>query len=210
MDQQKKSDESLDNQLVENEQDVQEMGEIDIEPKRKFQISKDPLYSGVMNSNSAGGGKKILILLSLAVAILFAVSFYFLKGKSTVKPQSSPSPSPQIEITFDSSPSPTPVLTSTPSFSRSKYIIRVLNGTDKIGLAGSTSARLKELGYSIDKTGNASTSAQTLIRVKSGLSDLLKQLIKDLSPDFAALEDKTLLKDEDSASAEVILGKDRL
>jgi hypothetical protein len=99
-------------------------------------------------------------------------------------------------------PEPTPE-----AVDRSKFKIRVLNGTTKTGLAASVSAKLKDLGYQTDKVGNATNSAfqTTLVRVKQSSTGLLDQLIRDVAPDFSAAS-STELKDSDSADGEVILG----
>ena len=99
-------------------------------------------------------------------------------------------------------PTPTP-----PSIDRSKVKIRILNGTSTSGLAASAAASLKELGYSVSRTGNATNSAflRTIIRTKTAGADLAQALIHDLASKFDATSEATL-KDSDSDDAEIILG----
>lgn len=112
-----------------------------------------------------------------------------------------------------STPAPTQAATPTPSptpqaIDRSKFKLRVLNGTSKAGLAGTTADKLKALGYQIDKTGNATNSAflRTIIRAKSGDTQLIDQLVKDLSANSLDASSSGSLKDSDSSDAEIIIG----
>jgi hypothetical protein len=152
------------------------------------------------NKKSSGVSKVLVILVGLVVLALIAVSAYLLRGQFS-QSSSSASPSPASVVVEESTPTPSP------SFDRSKYSVRVLNGTSKSGLASTVSAKLKDLGYTADKTGNATNSAtpRTLVRVKADSADLLAQLIKDLSPDYDASSGASL-KDADTVDAEVVIG----
>lgn len=148
-----------------------------------------------------GASKPLLLLLGLIVLLTIGATGYLLKDKFT-SPEPTPTPEQSGKLeTPITQPSPTP------SFDRSKYTLRILNGTKTSGLAASVSATLKDLGYGVDKTGNATNSAftTTRIRLKGDISGLLEQLIKDLSPDYDAKE-STPLKDSDSVDVEIILG----
>ena len=152
------------------------------------------------NKKSSGVSKIVVIIVGLIVLALIGVSGYLLRGQFT---QTSAQPSPTPSETVVSEPSPSP----SPDFDRAKYTVRVLNGTKQSGLAGTISAKLVELGYTAGKTGNATSSAiaRTFVRVKPDLTDLLDQLIKDLSPDYDASAGAEL-KDSDTVDAEVVLG----
>lgn len=141
----------------------------------------------------------VLILILIGIGVIGA-TIYLLKGQFINNGSSAPSPSPVSE-TLPPSPSPSPEI------NRVAFKVRVLNGTTKSGLAASVSAKLKNLGYKQDKTANATNSAflQTIVRSKTSSSSVSAQLIKDLSPDYDAL-DQTSLKDNDPADFEVILG----
>ena len=172
----------------------------EVREPRSFQ----PPTSGVYSKNR-GSGKGVIVALALVVLLIIGGAAYFLRGQlSGSKPSPSPSSESEIESPlFEPSSSPES------SIDRSDYKIRVLNGTKTAGLAASVSAKLKELGYEIEKTGNATNSAftKTIIRVKKDIDDLLQQLIKDISADFKA-EKGIDLKESDAADAEIILGAD--
>ncbi len=159
------------------------------------------LYSSAPKSSTTNK-LHLFILILIGIGVIGA-TVYLLKG--TFSLSESPSPTPSIESSVvTSSPAPSP---SSEAFARSDFKIRVLNGTSKSGLAASVSAKLKEQGYQVERTGNATNSAftKTQILVKEGVSGLLDQLIKDLIPDFNAVSAGNL-KESDPADAEIILG----
>lgn len=157
--------------------------------------------TGIYNDRPRGSSKMMMLILAVIVLVVIGASAYFLRGKITGSSEPSPSPLEEISVT-ESTPAPTPS-----GLDRSKLTIRVLNGTNKAGLAASVSAKLKDLGYKIEKTGNATNSAfpRTLVRVKGDVTDLIAQLVKDLAPDYDASEGAKL-KGSDTADGEVILG----
>lgn len=168
-------------------------------------FGQNPLYA---NRDSAPkkkrGGKLFLLLVLLLLGILVVGGGVLVLKHKLALPflaASQPSPTPEPTIA-EQTPEPTP--TPTP-LDRSKFKVRVLNGTGKTGLAASVSGKLKDLGYQIDKTGNASDTTQTTIKVKKDEADLLNQLITDLSPDYSATGSATLSAN-DAADAEVTLG----
>lgn len=154
-------------------------------------------------------GKSKNLLLQLAVlsviglsvigGTVYALKMQF-KGMGTA-----PSPSPSLEASI---PSPTPSPSPEVSIDRSAYKVRVLNGTSTSGLAATVMAKLKELGYQTDRTGNATNSAftQTQIRIKPSAIDVVAQLIRDLAPDRKAASSSSALKASDAADIEIILG----
>lgn len=154
-------------------------------------------------------GKSKNLLLQLAVlsviglsvigGTVYALKMQF-KGMNT-----DPSPSPSLEASI---PSPTPSPSPEVSIDRSAYKVRVLNGTSTSGLAATVMAKLKELGYQTDRTGNATNSAftQTQIRIKPSAIDVVAQLIRDLAPDRKAASSSSALKASDAADIEIILG----
>lgn len=160
------------------------------------------IYASQPHSRSA---KKIPIFLGIAIIILvLGASLYFLRARPENQSEATPSP------TFESTPNQELTLSPQPatSFERSKLSLRVLNGTKLNGLAASTSAKLKDLGYKIERTGNATNSAflKTIVRVKPDLDKLLENLLQDLSAlDFEGEEGPQLNKD-DTSDGEIILG----
>lgn len=143
--------------------------------------------------------KTLFLVVGIIVLVLIGGSAFLLRGKFQKPPVEEPK-EPAVQIS-------SPPVTPEPSFDRSKFTVRVLNGTKKTGLAASVSAKLKELGYKTEKEGNATSSAilRTEVRVKEEATGLLEQLIKDLSPDFDATSG-ALLKASDVIDGEVILG----
>lgn len=173
----------------------EEMTEQEIRPVNKFFGA--PGNGNVPQDNSSVS-KALLILVGVVILLLIGTSIYLLRNKFTgSKEEEKPT---TIEI---SSPSPYP----TPQFDRSKFTLRILNGTKTSGLAASVSAKLKNLGYKTSKEGNATSSAfkRTEVRVKETSQGLLEQLIKDLMPDYDATTGANL-KDIDEVDGEVILG----
>lgn len=173
------------------------------EPKRMFHSPS----TGVHVDERRGGSKLKPIILILIVLLLLGVGGYFAKQQFFAE-KSEP-----LEVTettsLDNNLEVTPIETPipTPTVDRSEYTVRILNGTKTSGLAASASAKLKELGFQVEKTGNATNSAflKTVVRVKEGESNLLSILLKDLMPDFTA-EEGPVLKQSDTSDAEVILG----
>jgi len=151
-------------------------------------------------SSEDGISKPALVITIIVVLAILAGGGFFLKTRID-KITATPSPTPFVEAPVESAPTPEP----TPEFDRSKYTLRILNGTKTAGLAASVSAKLKDLGYSVAKTGNASTSAETTIKVKEDATGLFEQLAQDLSADFKAVAGDAL-KDSDDVDAEVTLG----
>lgn len=142
----------------------------------------------------------VLVLILIGLGVIGA-TVYLLKGQFKDNGDLQTSPSPSAEAL--SSPLPSP----SPEPNRSDFKVRVLNGTGKTGLAKTVSDKLKDLGYQQEKTANATNSAflQTVVRSKTSSASVSAQLIRDLSPDYDAL-DQTSLKDNDPADFEVILG----
>ncbi len=153
-----------------------------------------------------GKSKNLLLqLVVLAVIALAVIGGTVYALKKQFKGVETAAPSPSLEAAL---PSPTPSPSPEIKIDRSKYKIRVLNGTSTSGLAASVSAKLKELGYQTDKTGNATNSAftQTQVKAKNNLPDLIKILISDLKYKFDAVSSSAALTASDSADAEIIIG----
>jgi hypothetical protein len=180
-----------------------------VTPQRPKSFNMEPSFnsnfpqSGVYTSRGGGGKKGSLLALVLIALLVIGGSIYLLKSRLN---KTAASPEPTLTTVTEELSTPTP--TPTPSLDRSKYKIRVLNGTSTSGLAASVSGKLKDLGYQIDRTGNATNSAftKTVIQAKSGLAELIEALIADLAPSYSASAGGTL-KDADAADAEVIIGK---
>lgn len=147
----------------------------------------------------------LILLIALGLAVTASI-FFLLKGGRLNSNNFTPTPKPK-EGSLISTPSPMP--TPTPiSLDRSRVKLRVLNGSGKTGLAATVSSKLQGLGYTIEKTGNASNSAfeRTLVRIKQASSSALYNLlVKDLSYQFQATSGENL-KNSDTVDSEIILG----
>lgn len=184
------------NDQQEENPDGDEIKRVDTE--HSFQVPT----SGVYEKGKGGVSKILMLIIMVAVLVLLGFLGFLLKDKFTTR-EETPKPTPTPAGFFEE-PQITP---ASEALKRSKYTLRVLNGTKTSGLAASVSGKLKDLGYIIDKTGNATNSAfpQTLVRVKGDTADLIKQLTADLSPNFEA-EESVKLEDSDTVDVEIILG----
>src|SRR3989344_1285926 len=88
------------------------------------------------NKKSSGVSKIVVIIVGVIVLALIGVSGYLLRGQFT-QTSSQPSPAPSTTVVIKE-PSPSPTL----DFDRAKYTVRVLNGTNQSGLAGTISEKL--------------------------------------------------------------------
>lgn len=123
-------------------------------------------------------------------------------AKPTASPTSKPTTSPTAEPTVN------PVDKST-GLDRSKLTIEVQNGSGVVGAAKKAADILKELGYVISSTGNADNYDYTnvTIQVKSGKSNFLSLLKKDLGSSYTVGTASADLTATSSADALVIVGK---
>lgn len=105
-------------------------------------------------------------------------------------------------------PTETPTPTPTIAIDRSKFKVRVLNGTPKTGAAGVLADKLKEKGWTIDKTGNATSSAIARSTIRGKLDDdaAMKLLMTDVT-DYEASISSDILKTSDKADLEFVIGK---
>jgi hypothetical protein len=168
-------------------------------------FGQSPLYANRDASPKPKKSRKLYFILLLLIGLLVIGGAVLVLKHKIQLPflAAKPTPTPE-ETVVEASPSPSP----TPeAIDRTKYKIRILNGTAKAGFAASTAAQLKELGYQTEKTGNATNSAfaRTTIQVKKDTDGLLDQLVTDLSKDFDATGTPTL-KSSDTVDGEVILG----
>jgi hypothetical protein len=164
----------------------------------------------------------ILLLVVLGVGAAQFISSRSKGGKGAVptpivfsEPTSTPTPtlgltpSPSdTETTPSVSPAASSSVDKATGLDRSKLTIDVLNGSGISGLAGTTSDKLKDLGYTIGTVGNASSSNydKTVISVKAANKAYLALLKKDLSADYTI--GTTSATFSGTADAQVIVGKE--
>lgn len=148
---------------------------------------------------------KLVVLLPIIILVLVFGGAIFYRDKLLAKFMSVTNPPKQVavEVTPTPSPTPTPV-----TVDRSKFTVRVLNGTPTTGAAGVLADKLKAKGWLIDRTGNATSSAilESFIRGKPGTDDAIKTLLADVS-DYAAASSSSSLKSTDKADLEFVIGK---
>ncbi len=168
-------------------------------------------YSGP-EAPSSGGSKKVHIIyisiITLLLLLLGVSSFYSFKNLSlfagtkedTTLQTAVVAKKPTTQVA-----SPSAALDK---INKSEIKIRVLNGTRSSGVAASASSKLKALGYKIESTDNATSSAylQTLVLVKESNKELTQVLIEDLKPQYSA-SFSGFLSESDPADAEIIIGK---
>lgn len=113
------------------------------------------------------------------------------------------------------SPTPTSVLpTPVPTLIQEEITketikINILNGSGKVGLAGTTKTYLEELGYRSIETGNADSYSypQTTISLKEEAGNLQEQLIKDLSEKFSIASSEATFEEDSLFDVVIVLGK---
>ncbi len=178
----------------------------------QIRMGNDQFPSSGVYVSSDKSSKLWTIILGLVLIGLIAGVFYFrekiftklgvsIPGITTDKPQPTITMTPTPTIAL--SPAPTPV-----TLDRSKYQIRVLNGTSTSGAASTLGDQLKELGWKVPNVGNAESSdtPQTTVRVKKDLTDVAKVLVDDLAKYYQATSSADLEKTS-KFDAEVIIGK---
>lgn len=150
-----------------------------------------------------GDRSKLAVFIPVLILIIIAgvMVYYRHNLLSIINP-------PKQEAEIKPVPTETPTPTPTIVVERSKYTVRVLNGTPTTGAAGVLADKLKEKGWLIDRTGNATSSAiaESYVRGKVDLTDVIKALIADVS-DYQATPSAVILKSTDKADLEFVIGK---
>lgn len=193
-------------QQMKNEEEEQKAEHIPSLGSMGSNMSSSSIYAKE-RAGQKGNSLHVLILIVIGLLVISG-TVYFLKNSFNVGFPSLPfisedSPTPTPTPT-KATPEPTPTPTPLP---RSDYTLTILNGTSTTGLAASTSSNLKDLGYEVERVGNATNSSfeQTLVRVKPSMLNLAEQIIRDLAPKFVGVPDLTLPETESSDSI-IILG----
>ena len=101
-----------------------------------------------------------------------------------------------------------PTSIPTPSINRKDFKIQVLNGSNKVGIAGKTQVILEKLGYQNVDIGNADNSdyQNTVISVKDNNSKLFDLLIQDLKTTYKIRSQAGKLDVVSDFDAEIIIG----
>ena len=170
----------------------------------------------------------LIIAVIILLLIIFAITRSFLGGSSTESISETPTPTefqfptdmPEESITPEESPTEAPTNTPTPKptsnpvdkqsgLNRAELSVAVENGSGVAGAAGKAANILKSLGYKVTSTSNAETYdyENLTIKVKSGVSEYLALLKKDLGTDYTIGTTGTDLSASTSADALIIVGK---
>jgi len=165
-----------------------------------------------------------LILVIILIILLFLGYRAVSSNKTSM---STPTPTPAgsaAAVTPTATPTPTTVPSVTPTVTpkptvnpidkdsgldRSQLSVTVQNGSGAVGTAAKAADVLKNVGYNVIGTGNADNYNYTnvTIQVKSGKSDFLNLLKKDLGFSYTIGNATSDLPDSFSSDALVIIGK---
>lgn len=149
-------------------------------------------------------GSKAAVLIPVVIVILIGAGIFYRDQISSMLNFSNQ----EVNITPTEAPTPSP--TPTIEVDRTKYSVRVLNGTTKTGAAGTLADSLKEEGWQIDKTGNASSNKveQSYIKAKEDTPEEVVKALQDDIVDYNATVSAEVLKASDKADLEFVIGKE--
>lgn len=170
-------------------------------PQESAQDEKMDSYQPVMSHSKPG--KKKFIIAAVVVAILLIT---FLSFKSNFDKSAKTEPKTENQPIQTQTPTPTPTPGS--SLARSEWSLEVLNGSGITGTAKKVADKLRELGYTVIKTGNADRDDYELsqIFISSDFKDKVDLLVEDIKDVIKIASVAGELKDA-TASARIIIGK---
>lgn len=148
---------------------------------------------------------KVFLLIFLGLILVGGLTFGgIMVARDSLKqsPFSTASPTPT------SIPAPLPTaVPETPT--KEELKIDILNGSGKVGLAGTAKSYLEGLGYKNIETGNAESYSypKTTVSMKEDVLGLQEQLIKDLSVKFSVASPAATLEQDNLFDVVIILGK---
>jgi len=159
------------------------------EEKAKLAISELDSAQKELKKGRRSISFKIVFILTVLIALVvgfIAGGVYVYSGGTNplagvIAPTPSPSPSPTPEPTPAPTPTPEPVDVS-------EFTISVLNGSGKIGEAGTVENLLEGAGFTVGNTGNASRYdyTDTVIQAMDDVPDsVIDQLEEALSDDYS-------------------------
>jgi hypothetical protein len=167
-------------------------------------------------SSSRRGGKRWWLVLGIVVLglSLAGAAFYFWPKEAGKSPETENllSPTPETDVaSVSATPSSS---TATPSekeekeetpLDLTKYKIKVLNGSGKVGEAARLSDFLKEKGYRVEELGNAENYdyEETVVQTKQGVEERYREkLDKDLENRYIIITGEQL---EESSLADLVI-----
>lgn len=149
-------------------------------------------------------------LVIVALIVVLIAGLYMLGSNRKANPKKSPIGAKTAVVT----PTILPTVTASPSATpepvkREDLTIAVLNGSGTAGAASGISSRLKALGYTVQRVGNADGFTYQEITVK--IKPDKKQFIQQLKTDIVQSAPNSTVTVEDlgtgNVDAEVIVGK---
>jgi hypothetical protein len=162
-----------------------------------------PIGSSTINSASKSGSTKWLIIFILLLALGGGGVYYF--ATSGNEPIATPTPSYGVIPITDEETVAEPTPTSTPvAVNKEDITIEVQNGTGTPGEAAFVQGKLKTLGYSEIKVGNASSTSNTdtiVTFTKSVPVSVQDEIKKELEKSFKTVT----VKSTSSQTSDVII-----
>lgn len=173
-------DENQENEIRETQNQEQEPLETHSRPSVSF-----PTMPTSRKPNSSTG--KVILVVSV-LAIVGVLGFFVFRG---LRSGGNPSPTPESVV---ESASATPEATPTPSIDKTKIKIEVQNGTGISGEAAYLQDKLRSLGYTNIKVGNATSQDNTTTTVtfaKSTPQGVVDEITAKLQELYKKVESKT-------------------
>ncbi len=173
-------DENQENQMSETQNQEQEPLEAPSRPSVSF-----PTMPASRKPNSSTG--KVILIVSV-LAIVGVLGFFVFRG---LRSGGNPSPTPESVVEGTAA---TPEPTATPSIDKSKVKIEIQNGTGISGEAAYLQDRLRSLGYTNIKVGNATSQDNTTTTVtfaKTTPQAVVDEITAKLQELYKKVETKT-------------------
>lgn len=185
---------------------AEELGQQVDEPKTTVEKEVADLYQPEISEvkvANGGSSKKLFVWAAIVVSVALLVGGGLVavtRGSFSVPFIAKPIPTPTPTLT------PTPVVT----LNREDLKVEVLNGGGTPGAAGKMKTLLEEKGYVVTSIGNTDeyTYEQTQILVKADKEAYINLITKDLESDYTIGSSAATLGDDESADAQVIVGKE--
>lgn len=179
-------------------------GVLPVEPTVEPQPEPQPVMPQIRNSNGTNPLVIIIPGLFLLGALLGGIYFYQKEISGNAQPTSTPITSYDNEITAPAT-TPTP---STATLDLTKYPVNVMNGSGIVGQAGVVKTLLVTAGFTVSKTGNASSYdfTKTVIKAKTDVpAAFITQLSTALSKSYV-LDTNQTLATSSADEVQIIIG----
>lgn len=166
----------------------------------------------VVDEDNGGSKKKIIILIVILVVLALGVGAFLLRDKIMAV-----LPIGGLQKEAKVTPAPTPVLaTPTPTqatkeVDKSKYEIKILNGSGLKGEAGKVQVILEDEDFTVYSTGNASSFdfKETVIQAKRDVGKEFIDALKKALEDIYKLGDVEVLDEDSDDDVVVVVGSEK-